>query len=89
MQAARQLLDGMCHDAGHAACSAAQAEKLAALLRGASLSGQEGAELVREASSTNWAKPGDLEFVMSSLLGAKGHIVSAKPQQQGRASLQD
>ena len=77
-QAARQLLDGMCHDAGHAACSTAQAEKLVALLQGATLSGQEGVEVVREVSSTNWAKPADLECVLSSLLESNVQVVSAK-----------
>eukprot|EP00974_Lingulodinium_polyedra_P130640 11214602-Lingulodinium_polyedra.AAC.1 len=44
-------------DAGNAACSKTQAEKSASLLQAATLTGQEVAELARELSSTNWARP--------------------------------
>eukprot|EP00974_Lingulodinium_polyedra_P103789 10045944-Lingulodinium_polyedra.AAC.1 len=44
-----------------------QAEKLASLLQAATLTGQEGAEVAREVSYTNWAKPNDLECVLSSM----------------------
>eukprot|EP00974_Lingulodinium_polyedra_P101804 9860826-Lingulodinium_polyedra.AAC.1 len=60
-QAAKQLLDGMPGDAGHATCNTTQAEKLASLLQAAALTGQEGAGVAREVSSTNWARPRDLE----------------------------
>ena len=88
-RATKQCLDGMCHDACHEACNKAQPEKLALLLGSASLCGQEGTELAREISSTNWATPCDLECVLSSMLSHKGQGGSAKDIQQKRASLQD
>ena len=45
--------------------------------------------MVREISSTNWANPADLECVLPMLLESKGQGVSATPNQQRRASMQD
>eukprot|EP00974_Lingulodinium_polyedra_P119217 11170312-Lingulodinium_polyedra.AAC.1 len=70
-QAGRQLLDGMFGDAGHAVCSKVQAEELASFLQAAILTGQEGVVVAREVSSTNWARPSDLECVLSSTFKAK------------------